>query len=209
MSDEQSRDLIVVDPEGPSQLAYWREYAPDHSGFIYFAQGSRWVPIKIGWASDPLDRLKSLQTGNADPLRLLFVAPGTKQDETCVHRRFADARTAGEWFSGALLPLILLYAEGVSSYMIAMHEHGTTPAFPVGEAIRSGDEVREVRLTLEGWFQRGYTWQYVLRLCRMRFPGWSESELAQQRDAMRRNPIYRTKSLGRSVPFVSCLGGYR
>lgn len=78
---------------------------------IYFLQDSRTFSIKIGFTSgDAADRAAALQTGNAAELILLTSFEGDRTRETELHRQFADARIAGEWFhpTSALLSFILL-----------------------------------------------------------------------------------------------------
>lgn len=67
---------------------------------IYFVQDKAANHIKIGFtdAPDAGERLKALQTGSPAGLVLLLSIPGKKTDEADLHKRFADARTHGEWF---------------------------------------------------------------------------------------------------------------
>jgi hypothetical protein len=152
------------------------------------------MPVKVGYAIDPLVRMRGLQTGSSDELRLLFVAPGDQQDEVRVHHRFADARMAGEWFTGPLLSIVLAYAEAVSSYLIAIHDGSPRPpSFPAGATIRAGDEVREVRRAIESWTKDRHVWSEILELAQLRFPGWTEDEIADQRQQMKRSSLYDLK----------------
>lgn len=65
--------------------------------------------VKIGYTkSDPVKRLKTLQTGNHEHLSILGVAPGGVQDERAIHQRCSMSRLAGEWFSfDGLVPLVV------------------------------------------------------------------------------------------------------
>jgi hypothetical protein len=65
---------------------------------IYFILNARAEAIKIGTAVDVSGRLKTLQTGSAEPLELLCSVPGDKDAELRLHRRFAADRLRGEWF---------------------------------------------------------------------------------------------------------------
>ncbi|MES3013901.1 MAG: GIY-YIG nuclease family protein [Pseudomonadota bacterium] len=67
-------------------------------GFVYFLQAGDGGPIKIGFASDPMQRARSLQTGNHEQVYLLATAPGSLQDEHGLHARFAHLNSRGEWF---------------------------------------------------------------------------------------------------------------
>ncbi len=76
---------------------------------IYFLQDSGDFAIKIGstGADDPLERVRSLQTGNPRPLVLLGTMPGNEEDERALHCRFSAHRLHGEWFRPA--PQVLLF----------------------------------------------------------------------------------------------------
>lgn len=56
--------------------------------------------IKIGYTKrDPIARLRQLQTGSSDRLKLVWLCPsGTMVEEKALHRHFADLRLSGEWF---------------------------------------------------------------------------------------------------------------
>jgi hypothetical protein len=54
--------------------------------------------VKIGRSVDPWARLGKLQTGAAEPLRMLLTMPGGAAQENALHRRFAHLRVHGEWF---------------------------------------------------------------------------------------------------------------
>lgn len=67
---------------------------------IYFIQAEGVGHIKIGFTDkdDAIIRLAELQVGSPVKLVLLGTIPGTMQDETDLHRRFASAHVIGEWF---------------------------------------------------------------------------------------------------------------
>ena len=69
----------------------------DAHGFVYFIRAGD-GPIKIGWALDPIARLKELQVGNPEPLQLLMTLADDGKLESELHRRFAHLRLCGEWF---------------------------------------------------------------------------------------------------------------
>jgi hypothetical protein len=83
---------------------------PDHPDRVYFIQGAKGSPIKIGFTSwdEVKYRVALLQTGNHEKLRLLCAAPGDRYFEKAIHRVFAADRLIGEWFTctPALLALI-------------------------------------------------------------------------------------------------------
>lgn len=78
----------------------WKEYAQNTvSSFVYFIRSGDSGPIKIGVSIDPEKRKSELQTSHAHDLHTLLVIPGTRDTETFLHRRFAEFRLRGEWFT--------------------------------------------------------------------------------------------------------------
>lgn len=66
----------------------------DTEGQVYFLQSDN--AVKIGWTSDLEQRMKSYSPG----AKILAVMPGTRKDETRLHRKFAHLRTnRREWFA--------------------------------------------------------------------------------------------------------------
>lgn len=79
-------------------------------GSVYFIRSGVDGPVKIGFASDPEDRLKTLQTGHPEKLKILAVLPDrTLHDETALHHRFTHLKMRGEWFRPG--PDLLKYIE--------------------------------------------------------------------------------------------------
>ncbi len=71
-------------------------------GFVYFIQAGDAGLIKIGWALEPEQRRKELQTGSADRLRLIGAFEGDRLVEQGIHRRLKHLRSHGEWFRPTL-----------------------------------------------------------------------------------------------------------
>lgn len=67
-------------------------------GYIYAIQARALRVIKIGYASNPANRLKSLQTGSPDLLNMIGLWRGVLQDEIDLHLEFGKLRVHGEWF---------------------------------------------------------------------------------------------------------------
>ena len=65
---------------------------------LYFIQAHKTGMIKIGRSKDPNKRLKSLQTGSGDKLKLIAVFEGQGHREFELHDRLASYRKQGEWF---------------------------------------------------------------------------------------------------------------
>lgn len=82
---------------GPAVRAMEEAIAQRDGTSVYFAAaGDR---IKIGWSRRVGSRIAELQTGNPDPVVLLATMPGSRGRERELHRQFANARLAGEWFA--------------------------------------------------------------------------------------------------------------
>lgn len=81
-------------------LEFMREDGP----FVYFIAPEDRPVVKIGKANNIKSRIRELQTGSADRLRLLAAIQGDERQEQQLHRRFAGLRLQGEWFrlEGAL-----------------------------------------------------------------------------------------------------------
>ena len=68
--------------------------------FVYFIGDSNSAgPIKIGVAANVEARLKSLQTGNPNPLLILGIIEGGHKVEQALHKKFEKFRHHGEWFN--------------------------------------------------------------------------------------------------------------
>lgn len=79
---------------------------------VYFFQRGEDGPIKIGASNDLARRFREIQTGCAEPLRVLgVVVLGGRQMEQRLHTMFAVDRLHGEWFR----PTQFLY-EVISDY---------------------------------------------------------------------------------------------
>jgi hypothetical protein len=93
---------------------------------VYFAQADCGGLIKIGFASDPVRRVKALQQHCPCLLRLLVVAPGGPRLEAELHRKFDRLRVRGEWFRPApeLLRLIEQFKADPDSSLRQRPRHG-------------------------------------------------------------------------------------
>lgn len=77
---------------------------------VYFVRAEVTGLVKIGFTQgDPAARMADLQVGSPVRLTLLGAVPGDRSDEQALHRRFAHARSHGEWFYPC--PDLLSYLE--------------------------------------------------------------------------------------------------
>jgi hypothetical protein len=65
---------------------------------VYFIQAGSDGAIKIGFAKNLANRLRSLRGGNAAPLRVLATVPGGRELEVRIHKALHKNRLRLEWF---------------------------------------------------------------------------------------------------------------
>lgn len=65
---------------------------------IYFIRAGEDGPVKIGTTEDLAARMRDLQVGNHEELRLVRTIEGGAGHEQFLHRRFGHLRIRGEWF---------------------------------------------------------------------------------------------------------------
>lgn len=75
-----------------------RQMRLQQMGHVYFIAAEGTDRIKIGYATHPESRLKSISSMSPVPLRMVATMPGRISDEKSIHKRFANNRTHGEWF---------------------------------------------------------------------------------------------------------------
>lgn len=66
--------------------------------WVYFAQSTTDLRIKIGFSVDATRRLGDIRYERRSPLVLLARIPGGIELERRIHARFAELRIEGEWF---------------------------------------------------------------------------------------------------------------
>lgn len=71
--------------------------APEIS-WVYFILNEDSRHVKIGYSTNPMRRLKSLQTSASGTLRLVCAIPGGAKLEAYFHEQFSPYRAKGEWF---------------------------------------------------------------------------------------------------------------
>lgn len=133
---------IPVTPVNPSPhvadraakvLTYWKKvfmFEGDIGSFIYFIQEGDDGPIKIGSATDPLQRLSDLQCGNSRPLRLVHVILAGWDAEPRLHDFWSNpawmknARIHREWFGKGHEAAILDMGSRIAERQIEAREAG-------------------------------------------------------------------------------------
>jgi hypothetical protein len=91
------RESKGVFDEDVAVNAFALKQAQNKQQFVYFLQCDD--RIKIGITRDPMQRLRTLQTGNASELKLLAAVAGEAELEQTIHAKFESARIHGEWFA--------------------------------------------------------------------------------------------------------------
>lgn len=111
---------------GLQRYSFWRERLPDGTVYVYVIRAGKKSPVKIGKAIKPIQRLNTLQTGNAQTLRLLLVVPGGERLEHVLHQRFAEYRLeSGEWFHGDGVREIMDFVTALSLDLVRAYEPGS------------------------------------------------------------------------------------
>lgn len=102
----QSRGPEPAKPPAPTPIIETRA-RPRKSTRVYFIRAGEF--IKIGIARDPQQRLRTLQTAQAERLTLLFDVAGGVEREGRYHTKFNHLWVHGEWFKAD--PELLMFIE--------------------------------------------------------------------------------------------------
>lgn len=117
---------------GQRHYSFWSARLYEGTSYVYVIRAGKNNPVKIGVAKKPLVRLKTLQTGNPQTLRLLLVVPGGERLEAALHHRFAEYRLdRSEWFYGDGVAQIIDFVTDLASEMVRSHAKGAHRPPPV------------------------------------------------------------------------------
>jgi hypothetical protein len=111
-----------------------KHFNPNTEGWLYFITSSEQEACKIGFATDTYQRVKTLQTGNPEPLQLRMQIRATLGAEIALHRLLAARRIHKnlEWFWDR------------SDFLVCLEEHLELFALAKGEdACLTGEDVEE------------------------------------------------------------------
>lgn len=110
---------------GQRHYSFWQASEAQPDRYVYVIRGGSKNPIKIGKAKKPMQRLKTLQTGNAQTLRLLLIVPGWSELESVLHRRFDEYRLGtSEWFYGPGVSEAIAFVTELALYMVRSYQEG-------------------------------------------------------------------------------------
>lgn len=110
-------------PTGEAHLTFWEPRLKPPS-FVYVIQAKGDTPIKVGVAKDVHARMRTLQTGNPRPLRLLYALPGAHALEATFHRKLRRSRLCGEWFDGPDVEGFLSEVQELAQHMVDTGDPG-------------------------------------------------------------------------------------
>lgn len=79
---------------------------PDEVSGVYLVQAHPSGRVKIGYSANVDRRLRSLQTGSPEQLKLVSVLDLDRAGENEIHKRFMHLRVHGEWFEPEVLDLL-------------------------------------------------------------------------------------------------------
>ena len=91
---------------------------------VYFITDGEF--IKIGKANDPMERMRTMQTGNARELKMLgYYEDYDEELEGYMHKRFSHDRVRGEWFrpSKDLYRFIMYEFNSFDSFVSRLRVH--------------------------------------------------------------------------------------
>ncbi len=77
----------------------FRDLVRSRPVWVYFVQSGERGPIKIGYSTCLLARLRTLQVGNPEKVSLLSLLPAGEEREAELHVEFVPYRLRGEWYS--------------------------------------------------------------------------------------------------------------
>lgn len=165
---------------------------PATPSVVYFIQHGDYGPVKIGWAVDPEQRRRELQTGNPERLHIRVLIPGDRVLEKELHRRFVDWHIQGEWFGGGGQSLaILTFALGLKEERDELVEDSDEPVDYIGRARRpiTQSERHDLRYDIERLWMRKFNPKEIAAELD-RYWGISEEEVRTEIKEMRKSTIW-------------------
>ena len=81
--------------------------------FVYLIQNLETSKYKIGISKHPKKRLKQLQTGSGEDLKLIHIyeSDDARKIETTLHNRYSPDKARGEWFNLSLSEEVIFINE--------------------------------------------------------------------------------------------------
>lgn len=98
--------------------------------YIYLIQSLESSRYKIGISKNPKKRIKELQTGSNEEIKLIhqYESEYARKIETTLHNRYAHLKTHGEWFSLTLSEEVVFIEEciKIEKNILILKEQGNT-----------------------------------------------------------------------------------
>src|SRR5438046_422207 len=124
---------------------------------IYFIQAKPSGRIKIGFATNPRSRLRDIQCGNPEKLKLVGWLYGDRTKEHSLHWRFAEYKIKGEWFSPEPSLLDFIAIKTKSPKILPGGKQGRGFLLFLSESLRSGvkEAAAENRVSMSRLIRQG------------------------------------------------------
>lgn len=103
---KQNREVVSA-----QMVSERRTNTENSESSVYFLHSPANNRVKIGYSTNPSNRIRSILTSSPTELKLLAVINGTRDDEQLLHQRFAHLRVHLEWFSAE--PELLQHIEAL------------------------------------------------------------------------------------------------
>lgn len=114
---------------------------PSLNCYVYFIQMGFFGPIKIGFSeNNPLGRLRDLQVGNPEELRLIgYLRCKDRSTERTLHEEFRALKIRGEWFANS--NILINYVKDT-----CIREHLPLPSARLEDVLYIGHRCDECRV---------------------------------------------------------------
>ena len=125
---------------------------------VYFISAPSLRAVKIGSAMNPVERYRGIQTASAIDLHLVAVIDGGKSEEKALHRRFAEYRRRGEWFSckGSLAEFI----KSLPCFEMPRRKSRDDFIGALGGSAKVAEATGQNQSTVSMWRVRGVSWRF-------------------------------------------------
>lgn len=131
-------------PHGAFPIRSWslklRNGSPTRPGVLYFILSQTQNAVKIGFAESVYMRLKSLQTGNPDELKLLASVPCLAEAEVLLHQELKHKRIRLEWYPDDAAIETLIYELQDDMFDAAIEEYDP----PEGASFKEASDMLNV-----------------------------------------------------------------
>lgn len=96
--------------------------------------------VKIGFSDNPFNRIKELQVGNPERLKIIAMFPGSMRLERNIHARLKQYRINGEWFRWT--PEVISILESVKISLADDQSSSIDSEFPTPSVLAVLNQIR-------------------------------------------------------------------